>query len=311
MRDPKGPRRIGWTSRRGGQDHYENLAKVAARRRTLLLWSGFFSVLTLAVIVGFTMFWVRSHRRAPETLDLTRETKNVRIASRFVSPGEDEALALVNEALANRDPEMVESSMRPGTTEPSKIVEFMKGLATRDGGIQRVSWLSSMDVDGMLMEGVHVVSGKTAPIAYIAFLVPDDAGVWKMDFEAFARVSTPMWKDFLAGSADRALVRVLVAKDSYYNGPFLDDSLWECFGLAAPELKECLPDGQELLRGYCRKDSPQAKAMERIFKDNARMHRATLEICKTEGADSRQFEIARVLSEEWVLPEVPFDKKFD
>jgi hypothetical protein len=288
------------------------LTKVAAvRRRSLLLWSGLFAVAALAVIVGFAVFWVRSHRRAPETLDLTRGSQNVRIASRFVSPGDDEALALVNEALANRDPGMVESSMRPGTTEPGKIVEFMKELATRDGGIQRISWLSSMDVDGMLMEGAQVVSGKTAPIAYIAFLVPDDAGVWKMDFDAFARVSTPPWKEFLAGGADSARVRVLVAKDSYFNGPFLDESFWECYGLAAPELKECLPDGQEVLRGYCRKDSSQAKAMARIFQDQARMHRATLEIRKTEGADSRQFEITRVLSEEWVLPEVPLDEKFN
>ena len=283
----------------------------AARHRSLLLWSGLFAVAALAVIVGFSVFWVRSQRRAPETLDLTGGSQNVRIASRFASPGEDEALALVNEALANRDPAKVEATMRPGATEPAKIVEFMAGLETRDGGIQRVSWLSSMDVEGMLMEGVQVVSGKTAPVANIAFLVPDDAGVWKMDFDAFARVSTPPWKEFLAGGADSARIRVFVAKDSYFNGPFLDERLWECYELAAPELKECLPDGQEMLRGYCRKDSPQAKAMERIFQDDARMHRATLEIRKTEGADSRQFEITRVLSEEWVLPEVPLDEKFN
>jgi hypothetical protein len=36
--------------------------------------------------------------------------------------------------------------------------------------------------------------------------------------------------------------------------------------------------------------------------------RVTLEIRRTAGAESRQFEITRVLAEEWVLAAAPFDE---
>ena len=49
----------------------------------------------------------------------------------------------------------------------------------------------------------------------------------------------------------------MVAKDSYYNGPFRDETQWSCYGMASPDL-------DVVLLGYCRQGSPQAAAMERI-----------------------------------------------
>ena len=90
-------------------------------------------------------------------------------------------------------------------------------------------------------------------------------------------------------------VRVFMAKDLYFNGPFLDESQWVCFahGLAGNEGAPAGGAGvaARLLQGRI----AQAKAMERIFTAGGRMNRATLEIRKTEGADPRQFEITRVL----------------
>jgi hypothetical protein len=132
-----------------------------------------------------------------------------------------------------------------------------------------------------------------------------------MDFEAFARTSRPSWQDFLERRVDRARVRVVAAEDSYYNGPFIDEDQWKCYALISTEAREWLPEDKEILRGYCRKESPQAKAMERIFSDGSRMKRVTMEILRREDARPRQFEITRVLAEDWVLPPEPFDAKFN
>lgn len=287
-------------------------ATAAARHSMIVTWSLILSLTTLLVIGGFMMFWLRSHKRPHPAADATRSEMDVRIVSKFVSPTEDVALDLVKRALANRDPAKVATFFRLGGATPAEVVEFLAETPARDGCFDHSVWLTSMDVDGLLLEGVLTVySGKDEPTARLAFLTPDDAGVWKMDFDAFARTSRPPWKDLLEGRADVAQVRVFVVKDTYFNGPFKDESRWICFGIGSPEASALLPDGQDLLCGYCRVDSPQAKAMERIFSDDEKIHRVTLEIRRTAGAESRQFEITRVMAEDWVLSATAFDAKFD
>lgn len=281
------------------------------QRRSMLIWSAGFAAAALLVIVSFAVLWVRSHRNAGVVTDAGRSPANERIASRFASPSENEALSQVKQVLANRDAAAVEALVRCGEAAPAEVVEFMAGLEKREGRIERVSWLGSMDVDGMLIEGVLVVcAGKDAPTERIAFLVPDEMGIWKMDFEAFARSSKPGWSELLEKRVDHARVRVLLAKDHYFNGPFKDESQWVSYAMAAPEATKWLPEDGGFLRGYCRKESPQAKAMAQMFLRGATVRRATVEIQRTEGAEERQFEITRVLAEEWVLPPQPFDEEF-
>ena len=311
LRDREAPGTSG-RSRRSGRAAMASAAQAMVRRRVILMWSLTFTLVTLLVIGGFVMFWLRSHRSADKGGAGSRVGGEVRKVSQFVSPSEGEALERVKEALAIRDPGVVADSFHLGQATPAEVVEFLSAAEERDGKIERMSWLGSMDVEGLLLEGVLVVhAGKAAANERLAFLVPDEVGVWKVDFEAFARISRPPWRDLLKGSADRSQVRVFVAKDSYYNGPFRDESRWVCYAMASPEAKELLTSEQELLRGYCKAGSPQAKAMERIFKGGGRMNRATLEIHRVEGADFRQFEITRVFSHEWVLAATPLDDKVE
>lgn len=303
-----------WRRRRvtGNQHGVAASNHAAGPQRATQFWSIAFAVGALLVVIGFAGFWLRSHRREPVVADPHRLPTNENVIYRFESPSEDDALALVREAIDNRDPRLVSSSMRLGETDPAEAIAFMEGLAAREGRIGRVAWLSSLDVGGMPVESLVVVrEGESSRSERLAFLVPDDGGVWKMDFEAFARACRPSWKDFIAKRLEGSRVRVVVAADSYYNGPFRDDRTWECFALMAPELKELLPEGKESLRGYCRRESPQAKALMRILEGDARMKRATLEIQRVPDAGPREFEITRVLSEDWVLPARPFDEQFD
>ena len=77
------------------------------------------------------------------------------------------------------------------------------------------------------------------------------------------------------------------------------------------ESNALLPEGRQLLHGYCKVDSAQAKAMAEIFKSETRVHRVTVELLRTHTTDARQFQITRVLGEDWVVPPKPYDERFD
>lgn len=299
-------------SRRGGASQREVTGTPADHRRVILMWSAFLIVTVLVVVGVFVKFWLDTRDKQIAAEEVARVPDNVRVVSQFTSPGEGEALALVQRALAIREPGKIAALFRLGEATPQQVVEFLADSAVHDGPIQKYDWLRSMDTDGLLMEGVLVTYAEGhSQSARLAFLTPDEAGVWKVDFAAYARSSSPTWKELLDRRADHALVRVFVVPDSYFNGPFQDERKWICIGLASPESKELLPDGQEVLRGYCKAGSAQAKAMARIFAGGeSQTCRATLEIRRLPGADARQFEITRVLAEDWVLPTRPYDEKF-
>ena len=51
-------------------------------------------------------------------------------------------------------------------------------------------------------------------------------------------------------------------------------------------------------------------ALERFFSKEIPVPRAILEIRRVEGAEPRQLEISRVLAEDWVMGDAPFDEQF-
>jgi hypothetical protein len=69
-------------------------------------------------------------------------------------------------------------------------------------------------------------------------------------------------------------------------------------------------DTELVILGYCKVDSPQAAAIKWIFSNEGSINRVTLEIRRVEGAESRQFEISRVLAADWIVGNVPFDESF-
>ena len=276
-----------------------------ARKRALVIWSAVLSVVTLTVIGLAVSFWLLpylSHRPAGDAAALVNYDAHVRVASKFPSPSREHALEMVKRAIANRDPDLLESLFRIGTTSRAEILAFLNAAEQRDGIVDRYEWLSSMDVEGLLMDGVLVVyKGKEKPVERLAFRTPDAAGNWKLDFDAFARTVTPSWQNLLEKGADQALVRVFVGNDVYYNGPFSDDKQWVCYGLASPDM-------DKLLRGYCRVDSAVAAAIGKLFSDGRKLSRATLEIRRVKEGEPLQFEIVRVVAEDWVVAGPPPDK---
>ncbi len=203
----------------------------------------------------------------------------------------------VESALANRDPALVEDFFRMGSASSSEVVAFCAGLEKSDGKLIGCQWLSSIDSPQAFLEGV-VVNFQTAdftPHQRLALLTPDAGGRWQVDFEALARVVTPSWADILKSDGGSALVRVILTQDFYYIGAFQDESKWLSFGMSSPDL-----DFQ--LHGYCAKNSVEAQTASRLFADGSKVARAVLEIRHVEGGGDKQFEITRVLAQDWVLP---------
>jgi len=233
------------------------------------------------------------------------------VSSRFQSPSTQETFELVKAGIAARDPEKVMEYFRPGAASAEEIVGFLEETEMAEGEVTQYKWLGGIDANGLQLEGmatVFSIDGKES--SRLAILTPDEEGRWKIDFESFARIVRPSWSALLEGKEDQGLVRVWVAADNYYNGVFRDESAWVCYGMASR-------DSDKVLMGYCKTGSPQAKAMVWIIAQSLEkqldfrgMCRATLEIRRPAGAEVSQFEITRVLAQDWVVSDKAFDSIF-
>jgi hypothetical protein len=299
---PKGERR-----KRKRSEGGRNSKVRQGRALSINIWSVLLATATLVCLVVGFWFGLRPSEEKSSgfvTAPALPDEKPVRV-TRFPAPSEDEAIAIVRKGLAIRDGAAIPEHFRIDTTPAAGVVEFLSSLPTRDGALGNLEWIGSMDASGLQLEGVVVhFTGSGKPRNRIALLTPDGEGVWKIDFDAFARTTTPTWPDFLEKRAESINARIYVAKDSYYNGPFSDESQWTCYGLASP-------DTDEIFFGYCKVGSPQAGAIKWILSKDASLGRATVEIRRIADAGSRQFVISRVLAEDWVTGSVAFDQGFE
>lgn len=303
---PKGERRVRKRGeRRGGGGGNRTRLNHA---RVVITWS---LVMVLVVVVGLGValnLWLKTSgdksrvRGAGDELILER-----RVASEFASPSEDGALELVRGAMALRDPAEVEDYFRLGGRDADQAIDFLRKMEETDGELTGYSWLSSMDANGMLLDGVLMSTVDEGRVRNrLVLLTPDEKGVWRIDFDAFARAVEPSWDEIKNGLEGEALVRVIIANDSYFNGPFRDEASWRCFAMASPDI-------DETLLGYAAKGSAQASALEEILKSyklseaGKPMKRATLKLRRRDGSGARQFEITRVLAEDWAVSGEPLD----
>jgi hypothetical protein len=277
----------------------------------VLVWSLALALSALGVICAAVFLWVKKGKTPPGGTPAAIGRlipRGARLTSRFPSPGEDEALALVKQAVMARDPASIENFFRLDGANPSEAVLFLEEMSRHDGPIKDFNWIGSKDRNGLLIDAVLVRSQSGDVIKNrIAMLTPDDHGVWKTDFHAFARTCHPEWSEIAKESSKGGKARVFFRNDSYYNGVFSDDKVWFCRLLWSA-------DGEETLFAYCRVDSAQHKALDRILRrsQNADSEMfpamALVEIRRVEGAEIRQFEVTRVLAEGWVMAATPFDE---
>jgi hypothetical protein len=275
------------------------------RGRVIRNWSIALSALVFVILGLAVWLWLIPKMEPAEKSDGRFQAdamQEAHRASEFPSLSQTEAVARVRQGLAIRDPEKVAEYFRQGSADSLEIVNFLAGLESKDGVTGKLEWFGDMDANGFAIDGVVVnFTGTDKPRNRLALLTPDAAGKWQIDFDAFARTVAPPWSELLVKRAEVALVRVYVARDNYYNGPFQDDKQWVCYGIASP-------DTDQILLAYAKIGSAQAAAMDRIRSKDSRIARATLEIRRVAGGESRQFEISQVVAEDWVVGAVPFDE---
>lgn len=299
-------------SRRRHRGHRGRRASRREHRRKLVrgITMLIFVLALLAVLVVCSM-WL-GKRQKINAIALAEKPEHARIVerieSKFKSPTEDEALAIVNSSIAASDEASVKKNFRLGSTDVATALKYLTEQHAKRGVPSGTSWHGSIDVNDMLVEGILLNWKNGDDIDSLQlFLTPDERGVWQVDFDSFAGKCMPEWDLFVSGEAAEGTVRVWFSSDNYYNGPFVDENKWVCYSMARPQ-------SDQILTGYCRVGSPQAAAMSSIMqrvrmrgKSNTSSFRATLEISRPEGAERRQYEIKRVLAEDWVLSDKAYD----
>lgn len=288
---------------KGERRRRRHAAKTKAIHRLSLILVCVATVL-IAVAIYFWVSPMLRHEVVSVRNFLPTQEFGERVASKYPSPDEKDAIGLVKDALATREADQVSLCFHSGSASPREVVEFLGKLPALDGPVDRLEWLSSVDANDLQIDGVLIHSTKEGKLRQrFAFLTPGENGVWKIDFDSFARTVRPSWQEVIENRAPQAVVRVFLMTDSYYNGVFRNDKEWECYGMASP-------DHEELLLGYCKVGSPQAATLKWIFQQGQNLNRAVLEIKRPADSASKQFEITRVLAHDWVLGPKPFDESF-
>jgi hypothetical protein len=270
-----------------------------SRKLIVVIWSVLLCLMVVAAMGIFGWLWLvpkmREGARATELAKMNM-VPDSKLPSRIPSPAEGTAIALVRNALSVKVEAKVPTFFRMGDHSAADILQFLQAMPTADGSIRDISWLGPMDANGLALDGLVVTfrSSDDKPRNRLALLTPDEEGMWKIDFDAFARTCTPPWNDFLGGTQASAVVRIYVAPDNYYNGPFADEKEWVCYGLAAPDL-------DHILSGYCKRGSAEDVALKALLQTGTKLVRATLEIRRVEGAEARQFEISSVVGVDWAV----------
>lgn len=269
-------------------------------------WSVSAGLLTLVAVIAIFSHWLQKQRHASASADGSH-LRQLRLINTANSPTGYEAVEMVKAAMTVTSPEGVGGYFHLGDRSPQEVLSFLKenNLAHPDTAF---SWIGSLNANRLPMEGVSIEMEKEGTLkVHMALLHPDRSNIWKIDYPALARICTPSWEEIDSKQPESARVRAIAAVDNYFNGPF-DDRHWFCFRLNSPDLKRWH-------YAYCRMDSLQAKAMRRILTRDARSgmdfsdsgRRVVLDLKRLEGAQDNQFQIERVVAEDWVIQNDLFD----
>ena len=231
----------------------------------------------------------------------------------------NQALELTQSLLSAKSPEDLSELIRPGTLNPQQAYEFIQDLRMPDGSEPNTTWLGTVDSLSVPIESL-TVQYEDNPYR-MTLLTPDANGDWKIDFDAFAQLCVPNFKEFLDGSGSEGLIRVRVIEDNYFNGVFSDELKWKCYILSHSK-------DENSLFGYCERGSKAHAALEVIEKrlidhttepgaelsdimkrTSSTSSRVTLRIKRPAEAELRQFEITDVIADDWLISDIPFDER--
>jgi len=217
----------------------------------------------------------------------------------------DEAIGIVNKALANRDPGLMRDFFILGKgNTPEQAMEELVRISDAEGTIVRTEWIGLKFPNGGAVLQVYVFTARDGQErARTAQFAKNSDGKWRIDLDAYLRKCVPPLAEVVAGEAVTSQVRVFVDEDQYYGGIYSDETKWKVYALASPDITD-------ILYAYAKRGSSQDKALRGIIDSDEKLHRATLSIVKQPDSGPRQFEISRVIAEDWIIGDKDFDESF-
>lgn len=297
-----------WKSRRHQAPNDEGKLTPQLSMRSILI----LGALALMLILLSLGNWFTKQARG--SVAETSTTNNPqRLAIHWESPGKEQAVELVRQALAWRDPSTADQWFHIRPDQSHSIQESIGRISAEMGADPKFTWVGDIGHGEQPLTGVLISSRQSRSRMRLAILTPDEQGVWKLDFDALAGTSSPAWDVILDSSRTMATVRAVFKPDSYYNGRFTEQD-WSCYHLSSPNSKQ-------IIFGYCRRLSAQDLALNKILdrnqldpkqkqKGNYPGHRGILKLSREGGDLGNQFEIARVLAPDWVLTSQIYDERF-
>lgn len=217
----------------------------------------------------------------------------------------EEAIKIVTDALANRDPGLMANFFVLGKDDkPEDAMDELIRIREAEGDITRTEWLGQRfpDQNHAQQVLVYAASDEAERSRSAQFVLGSD-GKWRIDFHAFVRKCDPPLAEALKADSGTFTVRVYVSEESAYRGIYSDKSAWRAYSLTSPDIADSL-------YAYAKRGSSQDKALRRIIISEESIHHATLGITKHPESGPRQFEVSRVISGNWIVGEKDFDQSF-
>lgn len=274
------------------------------RRFAFRVW---FSLISLLFVGAFTVamiLWLRSQSNRADfagtlAMDDVASGALAREVEIFTPPSEREAVRILRSALEARDVDIIHQYVHETSeVDVEEMLGFFAAIPEREGEALPFEWTGTTESDRLQIQGLNVYFEKDfLRSARMAMLLPDEDGEWKLDFPSFARWSDPPLDLFDSGDGyPGGRVRVILAQDQYFNGPFADDREWACYAVYSPDI-----DTTAFV--YSRIGSPENRQVRALLEREGGMVRANVEIRRTDGALRNQFELTRVIAGDWLAVE--------
>lgn len=257
-----------------------------------LIGTGFIALLIVGSLV-FILFG--KNRKSPGVVpDIKPGSSSSSTAAPFLTT--DQAAGIMIRALESRGLDSIPGLFKTDSgTAPEEILSTLNQIQSSEGSLVRIDWNGQKFLNGLTLVAMVSYRAKDgAESSRSANLVWGDDRKWRLDYDSYLRASSLPWEQILSGEPPSAsTVRVFASQDNYYNGPYADDSIWQCYLLVSHDLPKPV-------YGYAKRGQPAAKALTNLL-PNSTSRPLTLEVKAPPESVNRQVAIQGVAAEDWVL----------
>lgn len=264
-------------------------------------------------MICLMLIWTLSRQQNPPAAVLQAEVEEAKAIHTALPISPRRSVELARRLFNARSAEEIALLIRPGELAPQEALGKLGDLLSNSGKPGEPQWTGAGQSVMAPTEIVCATFGDFDP--RLVILTPDEGDRWEIDFDAFARHCEPPLEQFIAGTTQTGMVRIVAQRNNYFNGPFGDDTRWACYSLHGPNAEE------PPIFGYCEVDSETYRAMHRLeVRGRTRVEdfraaggqtsgqwpanspfRTTLRLRKPAGAERHQYQIDEVLSDDWLV----------